>query len=407
MNSSSGTAVEKSRCDSVKQPTVESTRLLQLESRGLIYDASLAPPSRKATAFVSLLRLQSGTLMASFQVGPKKHASNSTIGLCRSVDNGASWQLIGTTFETAWQGVPGSLSIGELAEVAPGKLLLIATWFDRSQPERTLLDPATEGILPSRQLKAFSSDEGQNWSAWEEVPTPGLTGCAATGPILRWRDGTIACAFESFKEYGDPRPIGHGAWLLPSADGGKTFGEPVVVARCPEGGKLVYYFDQRLCIGPRPGEYIGLFWTYDRVHEMELKVHACRGQLNGCRVSDVSIWETNIPGQISAPTLLEDGRWVAITVDRRHPATMKLWISADGGINWPDDQMLLLHTHEERAKISEWGGRVGYEQIWDDMSRWSLGHPAICNLGNGRVLVAYYAGTPECIDVHWARVRVV
>ena len=40
------------------------------------------------------------------------------------------------------------------------------------------------------------------------------------------------------------------------------------------------------------------------------------------------------------------------------------------------------------------------------MTKWTFGHPAIRPLGGGRVLLAYYAGTPHCTGMHWARVKV-
>ena len=61
-------------------------------------------------------------------------------------------------------GVPGSLAAAELVEAAPGRLLLFATWFDRSEPDRPLFDPVTEGILKSKLLLSVSADDGQTWS---------------------------------------------------------------------------------------------------------------------------------------------------------------------------------------------------------------------------------------------------
>ena len=69
-----------------------------------------------------------------------------------------------------------------------------------------LFDPETEGILRSRQIFTVSTDEGESWGQWQLIPTPGLTGCATTGPAIKWPDGAIAHAFESFKEFDDPEP---------------------------------------------------------------------------------------------------------------------------------------------------------------------------------------------------------
>src|SRR4051812_28290740 len=161
---------------------------MQVEDRGLIYDAAGRPDAERIAYFTGLCPLRLGAILSGFQVGPSKHSASSTIRLCRSRDGGASWQKLGTRFATKFDGVPGSLAAGEMVEVEPGRLLLFSTWFDRSDPDRPLFDPVTEGILRSKQLLAVSADEGETWSDWQVVPTPGLTGTAMCGPPVRWAD---------------------------------------------------------------------------------------------------------------------------------------------------------------------------------------------------------------------------
>src|SRR5205085_10210575 len=129
----------------------------------------------------------------------------------------------GARFPREVDGIPGSYATGEVVEVEPGRLMMCSSWFDRSEPDRPLFDPVTEGVLHDKILRAFSSDEGSTWSKWEELPRHGLTGCATSGPLIHWSDGTIGYSFESFKEYDDPRPGKHCAWLMLSRDGGRTF----------------------------------------------------------------------------------------------------------------------------------------------------------------------------------------
>jgi hypothetical protein len=373
---------------------------MHLEDQGLIFDASLRPESERVACFTALTRLASGALLCCFQSGPKKNAAQSTLRLCRSDDEGRSWSELPVTFPTTLGGVPGSLSAGELVEVEPGRLLLLATWFDRSDPDRPLFDPETEGILHSRLLKAVSSDEGRTWSAWAIVATPGLAGCSGTGPILHWPDGAIAFPFESYKEFDDPRPGHHGAWMVVSRDGGRTFGEPILVAQHPD--HRVYYWDQRLCVGQAEGEFLGMFWTHDLEHKQDLPVHWRRASLAANDVRRGPITATTIPGQISAPLLLEDGRLLAFTVDRGQPGTMTLWQSTDGGTTWPESDALVVYTHDERALLSQGRSNIDFKQYWEDMGKWSFGHPAILQLPGGQLLLAFYAGTPDCLSIHWA-----
>lgn len=378
--------------------------MLELLDRGLIFDATWQPPSARIAYFTSLCRLRSGDVLCGFQNGPSKHGPTSTIRLCRSKDGGRTWELLPAQFETRWEGVPGSLGAAELVEAYPGRLLLFATWFDRRDPSRPLFDPVTEGILKSQQFLAISTDDGDTWSAWRPLSTGDLRGCAMTGPPLQWSDGTIAFPFESFKEFDDPRPGRHAAWLLISRDGGESFSAPLMVAQHPE--HRVYYWDQRLCVGAKPGEFTALFWTHDLVEQRDLTVHRRRGVVAGEGIELDPIHPTTIPGQIAAPCQLPDGRLLAFVVDRGRPGTMTLWCSPDDGETWPEESRLLVYSHDERAAITQGREQIDFKQYWEDMGKWSFGHPAIRQLPDQRLLVAWYAGSPDCMNLHWSHIAV-
>src|SRR5947209_12087277 len=109
---------------------------MQVEARGLIFDANRKPDAERIAFFTGLCPLRSGAFLCSFQVGPAKHAPTTTIRLCRSPDGGVTWRELPARFETRLDGIPGSLAAGELVEAEPGRLLLFTTWYDRSDPAR-------------------------------------------------------------------------------------------------------------------------------------------------------------------------------------------------------------------------------------------------------------------------------
>lgn len=398
--------------------TPELIVLLPPPRRALVYDASHRaasdrpanerPANERIAFFVNVCQTHDQSLWSAFQVGTGKHAADSTVRLCRSFDGGASWSELPAKFVTHWDGVPGSLSAPALVEPEPGRLLLFVTWFDRSDPQRPLFDPATEGLLRSRQLLAESHDAGRSWSPWRLVPTPGLTGCALTGPVLRWSDGTLALAFESFKEFDDPAPARHGSWLLVSRDGGRTFSPPLLVAQHPEHDTAtgpIYYWDQRLSATSRPGEFVALFWTHDRRRQQDLNVHWLRSSLDAELPRPLPTM-TTLPGQIAAPLWLDEDRVLAFVVDRADPGTLTLWRSADGGATWPVESRYVVHRHRELAKLSQGREQIDFAAYWEDMGKWSFGHPALLRLANHRLLAAWYAGTPDCMSVHCAVIDV-
>lgn len=374
---------------------------MNVEQTGMVFDSSNRPPEHSVASFVSLCPLSSGSLLCGFQLGSAKHSVDATVRLCRSDDSGQSWRELPAQFDSEYNGVPGSLSSAELVELAPRHLLLYATWFDRSESERPLFDPQTEGILHSRQLLAETHDDGISWSRWREVRIPKLSGCSSTGPILHWQDGRIALAFESYKEFDDPNDAAHGAWLMVSRDNGQSFDPPTLIARDPE--QQIFYWDQRICRSLERDAAIAMFWTHDRRTEQDRTVHLRRITLNGT-LQDTTILDTGIRGQIAAPLMLQDGRLLCFVVDRTGPMTMKLWVSHNGGRTWAAEDSLLVYEHDERAALTQGTREVDFAEYWEDMRRWSFGHPAIRSLDNGRVIVAFYAGVPGCLSVHWARI---
>ncbi len=374
-----------------------------LEHSGLVFDASGRPAEERVAVFGSLSALDSGSLLCGFQLGRHKNGPESALRFCRSDDGGTTWQELPARFDTTYAGVSGFFTMSTIVEVVPGKLLLLANWWDHSDPERPLFDPDTEGILHSRQLRAYSTDEGRSWSCWEEIPTPDFAAFGSCPPVLTWSDGTLAYPLENHKRFDDLEPAPSGAWLLVSHDGGRTFDDPLLVARHPQ--DKVNYWDQRLCIGPGRGEFIAMFWTHDRQQKKDLAVHLRRASIYDDGFGKAPITATGIPGQIAAPLLLEDGRLLAFVVNRGKPATMTLWQSKDGGVSWPLADALVVYTHEEHSQLSHGADKSDYAQVWEDIGKWSFGHPSICPLGEGRVLLTFYAGTPDCMSIHWARVN--
>ena len=137
----------------------------------------------------------------------------------------------------------------------------------------------------------------------------------------------------------------------------------------------------------------------------DLRVHLGRVRLSSSGLHSDPIRETTIPGQIAAPLCLEDGRWLAFVVDRCGPCALTLWQSHDEGLTWPETNRLVIYTHDECAQVTRGGEPIEFNQYWEDMGQWSFGHPALCPLGDDQVLCAFYAGTPDCMGIHWTRVQ--
>lgn len=375
---------------------------MKVAARGLVFDVTGRPDNEQVTFFGSLFRLKNGDWLCGYTIGARKHDPDGSIRWSRSKDNGATWTESQFRCDTRFNGVPGSLAGAEFVEVRPGKLLLFCTWFNRTDRERPLFDPETEGILHSKLLVAESNDHGESFRPFREIPTPGLTGTALCGPPVHWSDGSIGLAFESFKHYDDPKPAWHAAWLLISTDGGQTFPRKFLVGEDPKHD--VFYWDERLVPTKTPGEYVGLFWTHNRHEKKDLNVTFQRASLSEGDRAKLTPVETKIPGQISSPVVMDDGRILGFVVDRDKPGTMKLWQSKDGGKTWPASDALTVHVHDEKTLMANQKEGVDFAQYWEDMAKWSFGHPAAQLINQHEALLVYYAGPPNHLSMHWARV---
>jgi hypothetical protein len=362
-------------------------------SRAVAHDARGSRDARHAASFTSLCVLANGTVLCIFQVGSTKHARDATLRISRSRDGGRSWATLPTQFQTVFDGIPGSLAAGEIVETSTGHLFLIATWFDRSDGGATVFNAELEAVRPSRQLRAYSSDEGSTWSAWSELRLP-HPGCAITGPLLRWADGMIGFAYESYRDTRDPRPdVHHAAWLAVSCDDGATFGPSLLVAEHPQ--HHLYYWDQRLCESRHGHGFTALFWTHDLVRKKDLNVHRLTAAA-GDRASRPV--DSLIPGQIAAPLELADGRLIAAVVDRGDHCAVRLYLlDTQDGV---PIQLLEVYRHDESAQLTQAASAIDFRKYWSDMQRWSFGHPALRQLPSGEVLLAYYAGEPNAMSIH-------
>jgi len=140
-----------------------------------------------------------GTILMSFHAGGKLHVA-------RSQDEGRSWRVISA--------VPGVFPGGYFSRLLGGELLMVT--FDE----------------PTRQVAwVRSTDDGCTWSQ----PTPILTlkeHYYAWGPINVMQDGRWAYCL--CRELEDKETQALVTW---SADGGKTWGAPLILPRPADGNK--------------------------------------------------------------------------------------------------------------------------------------------------------------------------
>ena len=71
---------------------------MHVVARGIIFDATDAPPAARFCTFTSLNCLRDGRLLAAFRVGSSKDSPDEDVYILASDDLGATWQPVFTGF---------------------------------------------------------------------------------------------------------------------------------------------------------------------------------------------------------------------------------------------------------------------------------------------------------------------
>jgi hypothetical protein len=372
---------------------------MRIADRGVVFDAATAGPDKASTSFTSPLVLHDGGILVCFRAGRTKDAAEENLVLRMTTDRGRSWQTVFDGFERTVDGVPGSWRHGGLTELEQGRLIGCFCWIDRSQPDRPLAHPQTQGTLPSRIFVMESHDGGRTWIERREIESAPFAGVVTTGPVLRLAGDILAVPCEAWKAYDDPSPGQHHALLRLSTDAGGTFKHTAVTAHDPEGHR--FYWDQRLTVDPVTGRIAALFWTHDRAAEHDLQVHAAWGSPDG--LTWTTPVATGLAGQIASPLVMPDGRLLAVYVHRHHPPTLCAVLSDDGGRTWDVDGRLVFYQ-SGAGRESGMGGTRELADYWSDMFRWTFGHPEARLLPDGEVFVTFYGGDASAMSAHWVRI---
>jgi len=370
---------------------------MRVIDQGFVFDARRAPPNRRFCTFINVCVLSDERILVMFRAGSSKDAADENLLLLSSSDKGKTWTTLFEGLDPVLDGVPGSWRCGCVTELAPGHLIGIFDWFDRSDPKRPFCNPVTEGILHSRIFVLESRDDGRRWTDRREIDPAPFEAMALTGPILKLANGSLAAHYECWKSYDNPAPGKHHALLRVFNNGRLGFGPNIVTAHDPK--ERLFFYDQRLAVDPRTGQLIGCFWTYDRSSGQDVNVHVAWGSPDG------TAWtlpvDTGIAGQITNPLPLPDGKLLSTYVHRDDPPSLRAVLNHDLGKTW--DVRDEVSFYQSAGREPGVGVARATDEFWQDMARWSFGHPEGRALRDGTIFIAFYGGNSDAMGVRWVR----
>ena len=352
-----------------------------------------------SSTFPSLTVLADGTLLAAYRVGSTKDSDDETIELRHSLDNGITWSAPKTPFATKLDSIQGSLKVGYITSVDDKHLLVVAMWVNRqTYPDKPLFNDATEGCLPIKIVLADSFDQGQSWSAWRVLSVPDDIGPPSlTNPVIVLPSGRLVISIETNKNYED-----QGTWYqrvvyFYSSDSGQTWDAPVTICQDPTG--RIFNWDQRTVVSP-DGTLASFTWTYDRQTTKYLNIQRRLSCDEGTSWSTPT--DLGFPDQAARPAMMPDGRIVLAWVDRFHEHAIKARLATSVASPFlASTEVELYRLASAAEKTAEGEGDTG--DLLAEMGFWNFGLPFATALPDGDVLIVYYEGDAQTMQITWVR----
>lgn len=373
---------------------------MRISKEGCVF-AGERDSDHQSLTFPMLCVTSGGRWLCTFRGAPEKVSNKGERPLLTwSDDQGKTWRTPFAPFEPdTLDERPGLFRFATLTALDDGRILAAINWVDASNPDAPYFNEETEGLLDTRVFLSISGDEGETWGTPRvmdtspfHVPTP------LTGPILKLRNGDLACQIELNKSYTDPLPWQHASVMLFSEDGGDTWLRHCVIAQDPE--NHIFYWDQRPSVLP-DGTLFCAFWTFDRETADYLNIHTRYSQDNGETWS--SLRDTGMPGQPGPAFALEDGTLAMPVVDRSGAPKITIRHSEDEGETWPKDDVLVVY---DSAGTTQTEAKSSMQDAWAEMYAFSVGLPNVAPLPSGGALLVYYAGSEtNHTAIRWGEIQ--
>jgi len=371
---------------------------MQILNHSIVYSGAQTP-KYSSCSFPSICVLSDGRMLATFKAAARKIPDNKTdcAAMCISDDGGKTWSDAFEPFAPpVVDGKTTTMRTLYCLEIAPGDILAVVNAVDATLEELPYYNEETEGLKDTYILFSHSHDGGKTWDPLERIqvntfydlPLP-LTGA----PFLT-ADGRIGIQFEVNKPYYATEYWVHHSCVVYSADGGKTWGDEVVITDCPD----VYYWDQRLsCL--HDGTVCDIFWTFDRRKGDYVNIHYCESTDGGRSFGP--LLDTGLSGQPGNVVSAPDGKRLTIYINRDAAPVIRL-AASDDGKNWED--VLTVFDFGRSTKEKQ---NAGMNDVWSEMGNFSIGHPFLAWGPEGDLLAYFYSGpSTHRTDFHCIKISV-
>jgi len=361
---------------------------------GLIY-RNPKPHVRSIHAyFPSVVAMANGEMLASVVLAEAFEATDARTNLCRSADNGETWQLEGPLYPGTTNRLTSDAS--RLTATPEDEVLAYMVRADRSEhPDEGLTNPETLGFVPTELTLLRSGDFGRTWTGPTPI-TPPLAGPSfeLCSPVTVLRDGRWIIPTLTWPAWDGHCPDGVKMVALVSHDRGETWPDYSDVMRASAG--RVYFWESKIVEFP-DGRLLAVAWTYDDIASKDRPNHFAISTDSGQTWSPPA--STGLMGQTMTPLLLDDDRILCVYRRMDKPG---LWanLSHLNGHRWVNDgDEPMWGTQASRLTATS-------ENMAHNFNVLRFGAPCLTRLDDGTIFVAFWC-YEDCVSViRWFKIAV-
>ncbi len=367
--------------------------MIKIVDSGILYQNPLPQLRMIHASFPNIQQISVKEFLCVYRRGSAWESVDGVIGKLRSTDGGKTWLGEGEVREDFGSERRYSYRGGHLTKIKDGTLLLTSCRFDRSDPDKPIFNPLTEGYLPVDAALFHSLDGGRTWSSPQAVSLPEGEIGNPIGPVLELSDNRWLMPFETWKSYDDTGPAQQRTVAIFS-ENGKTWDNLTSIADGRAEG--IVYWDSTI-ITLKDDRLFALLWTRDLKSDIDLPIHRTISNDGGRTWSKPE--STGVNGHTMSVVDLGNQHLLMVYSLRNveQPGIMAV-LSENEGKSWKlTDQVMIWDAHEQTNV-----GVANRDRCLADMATYAFGKPQAIKTTEGSILVSFWC-TQACVThIRWS-----
>lgn len=339
----------------------------------------------------SLVLLDDGELVSTFDLGEAVESLDYRTYLSRSRDQGQTWSPPVRLFDDPVE--RRSTHTVRIARTADGTLVGFGARMFRDNPEEGLVNRHNLGYVPMDLIRLQSDDGGRSWHGPYTV-TPPLLGPSfeICHCIRELRDGRWLVPTSTWKGWDGYAPNGMNAVAFVSHDRGQTWPEFIRVMTAYDQG--IIHWEQSLVELP-DGRLLSVAWA---VEEASGKTLPTPYAISSDARKFGPRRPTGLRSQTAKILCLRDGRILCLYRRDDKPG---LWanLSRIDGDDW-------INLEEQPVWQGGISGMTGQAVAGEELSALKFGFPTMLQMPDGHVMAVFWCVEDGIHNIRWVHLRV-